>query len=147
MEAVASRMPAVSFVFIGPEELATQQMQRRSNVHFLGRRSYADLPPYLHHADVGLIPFDVEHHGTLVRSIHPLKLYEYLACGLPVVAVEWEELASLKSPALLCRGIDAFVQALEQVLSKPPDKSALQRYASLHDWERRVESICSQLDL
>ena len=147
MDEAASRLPAVSFVFIGPDELARQRLRQRPNVHLLGRRSYADLPRYMHHADIGLIPFDVEQHGELVRSIHPLKLYEYLACGLPVVAVEWEELTYLKSPALLCRGTDAFISALERAISEPRDKVTLQRYASLHDWERRVEAICCYLDL
>lgn len=145
MNEVASRMPAVSFVFIGPEELAKQRLQPRSNVYVLGRRPYADLPPYMHHADVGLIPFDVAHHTELVRSIHPLKLYEYLACGLPVVAVEWEELTYLNSPALLCRGTEQFVSAVERAIEECPNKPELRRYASLHDWERRVESICSAL--
>jgi len=147
MNEVVNRMPAVSFVFIGPDELAKQRLQPRANVYFLGRRSYADLPPYMHHADVGLIPFDVAHHTELVRSIHPLKLYEYFACGLPVVAVEWEELGYLNSPALLCRGTKEFMLALERTISEPPDKAELQHYASVHDWERRVETICAQLDL
>ena len=147
MNETASRLPSVSFVFIGPEELARQRLQQRPNVHILGRRSYTDLPPYMHHADVGIIPFDMERHAELVKSIHPLKLYEYLACGLPVVAIEWRELTHLKSPAVLCRGTDAFILALERVISAPPDKAELQRYASLHDWGRRVETICAYLDL
>jgi glycosyltransferase involved in cell wall biosynthesis len=147
MDEVASRLPAVSFVFIGPHELARQRLRQRPNVHLLGRRSYEDLPPYMRHADVGLIPFDVANHEKLVRSIHPLKLYEYLASGLPVVAVEWEELTYLDSPALLCNGSDGFVLAVERAIAEPPDKTALQRYAALHDWQQRVEAICSSLDL
>ena len=147
MDEVASRMPAVSFVFIGPEELAKQRLRSQPNVYLLGRRSYADLPPYMHHADVGLIPFDVAHHAELVRSIHPLKLYEYFACGLPVVAVEWEELTYLNSPAMLCRGTEQFVLALKRAIAEPPNTADVQRYASFHDWERRVEAICSELGL
>lgn len=147
MNEAARRLPAVSFVFIGPDELAKQRLQRRPNVYLLGSRSYAALPAYMHHADVGLIPFDAEHHAELVRSIHPLKLYEYFACGLPVVAIEWEELAHLESPASLCRGADEFIGAVERAISQPPDKIELQRYASRHDWERRVETICSHLNL
>jgi glycosyltransferase involved in cell wall biosynthesis len=147
MDEVASRLPAVSFVLIGPNALAKQRFQQRRNVHLLGPRRYTDLPPYMHHADVGLIPFDVGNHEKLVRSIHPLKLYEYLASGLPVVAVEWEELTYLNSPALLCRGTDAFVLALERAIAEPPDKAELQHYASLHDWGRRVDAICSSLEL
>jgi hypothetical protein len=81
----------------------------------------------------------------LVQSIHPLKLYEYFACGLPVVASYWNELASLNSPARLCRGVNDFVTAIERALAEPPDKPALQRYAARHDWTQRVAAICTDL--
>jgi hypothetical protein len=64
---------------------------------------------------------------------------------LPVVAVEWEELRYLNSPAVLCRGTEQFVPALKRAIEEPPNKAELQRYASFHDWERRVETICSEL--
>ncbi len=145
MGEVAARLPGVSFVFVGPDGLARQRLPRRDNIHLLGRRAYDELPPYMYHADVGLIPFDVEHHANLVRSIHPLKLYEYLACGLPVVAVEWEELTHLKSPAQLCRGTEDFVSAIERALSNRSDSGALQSYAAAHDWGERVSTVLAQL--
>ena len=125
--------------------MAKQRLRARPNLHLLGRRPYGELPCYLQHADVGLIPFDVANHMELVNSIHPLKLYEYLACGLPVVAVEWEELTYLKSPAQLCRGTEDFVRAIERAISNPPEKSALQSYAAAHDWGARVKDILSHL--
>ena len=141
----AARLPDISFVLIGPDELAKQRLRARPNLHLLGRRPYGELPCYLQHADVGLIPFDVANHMELVNSIHPLKLYEYLACGLPVVAVEWEELTYLKSPAQLCRGTEDFVRAIERAISNPPERSALKSYAAAHDWGARVKDILSHL--
>ena len=145
MDEVAARLPDVSFVLIGPDELAKQRLRARPNLHLLGRRAYRDLPAYLHHADVGLIPFDAANHAELVRSIHPLKLYEYAACGLPIVAVEWEELTYLKSPAQLCRGAEDFVLAIERAISNRSEKTALQAYAASHDWRARVSAILAQL--
>jgi glycosyltransferase involved in cell wall biosynthesis len=145
LEEVAARLPKVSFVLIGPEEMARQRLNRRPNIHLLGRRNYEELPAYLHHADVGLIPFDVANHAELVHSIHPLKLYEYLACGLPVVAAEWKELARLNSPAHLCRGAEDFVVAIQQALAKRPAKSMLQAYAAANDWDERVVVILEEL--
>ena len=133
MDEVVDRLPHVSFVLIGPDELA--------------RRAYADVPAYLQHAHVGLIPFDVVHHAKLVNSIHPLKLYEYAACGLPIVATEWDELSHLKSPAQLCRGTEAFSRAIEQALASPPARGALQAYAADHDWGARVSTLLEQLGL
>jgi glycosyltransferase involved in cell wall biosynthesis len=145
MDEVAARMPHVSFVLIGPDELAKQRLRVRPNLHILGRREYSELPRYLHHADVGLIPFDAASHAELVRSIHPLKLYEYAACGLPVVAVEWEELTYLKSPAHLCRGTEDFILAIEQAISNPRAKTELQSYAAANDWGQRVTTLLSDL--
>lgn len=145
LDEAAARLPHVSFVLIGPDALARQRLRLRSNVHVLGRRDYRELPGYLQHATVGLIPFNVAEHAELVRSIHPLKLYEYFACGLPVVAVEWEELTRLRSPARLCRGTEDFIAAIEQSVSHPPEQAALRRYAAAHDWGERVNAILSQL--
>ncbi|HUM39927.1 MAG TPA: glycosyltransferase, partial [Nitrospira sp.] len=147
MDEVVDRLPNISFVLIGPDELARQRLRPRPNLHLLGRRAYAAVPAYLHHANVGLIPFDVVNHAELVNSIHPLKLYEYAACGLPIVATEWEELTHLKSPARLCRGSEAFVRAIEQALASPPARAALQAYASQHDWGARVSTMLEQLGI
>jgi hypothetical protein len=145
MDEVVARLPNVSFVLIGPDELARQRLRPRPNLHLLGRRAYGDVPAYLHHANVGLIPFDAVNHAELVKSIHPLKLYEYAACGLPIVATEWEELTYLKSPAHLCRGADDFVRAIERAISSRPPREPLQAYAAAHDWGARVSALLDQL--
>lgn len=142
----AARLPAVSFVLIGPDSLARTRFRTRENIHLLGPRQYAELPPYLQYADVGIIPFDVAGHGELIHSVHPLKLYEYLACGLPVVAVEWEELKRLESPAQLCRTREEFVGAIARAVSTPRDKEALIRYAAGQRWAERVKGMLERLD-
>ena len=117
------------------------------NLFILGSRPYDELPGYLQHAGVGLIPFDVANHRNLVRSIHPLKLYEYLASGLPVVAVEWEELQNLRSPATLTNNREHFLAAIRGVISQPPDQSTLQSYAAGKDWSRIVQRMIDLVGL
>lgn len=137
----ARRLPHVSFVLIGPEGLARQRLPALPNLHLLGRRSYDQVPAYLHHADAGIIPFDVAAHPELVNSVNPLKLYEYLSCGLPVVATEWDELRLLDSPARLCRTRDQFVASLEDVLQTPPPKAYLRAYAASRDWAHSAGTL------
>lgn len=137
----AQRMPHVSFVLIGPAELARTRMPALGNVHFLGSRPYDAVPAYLHHADAGIIPFDVAAHPQLIHSVNPLKLYEYLSCGLPVVATEWEELRLLDSPARLCRTREQFAAQVADVLNRPPAKAKLQEYASRMDWARSSAAL------
>jgi glycosyltransferase involved in cell wall biosynthesis len=145
VQAAAESLPHVSFVLIGPDHLARQQLRPRPNLHLLGRRPYARLPEYLRHADVGLIPFDVAGHPELVRSIHPLKLYEYLASGLPVIATEWEELRGLRSPAVLCSTREQFFDALGAVVRAPSDADGHRRFARAADWRGRIDALLRQL--
>ncbi len=141
----AERLADVSFVLIGPDEFARTRMPPMANVHFLGPRRYDEVPAYLHHANAGIIPFDVAAHPQLIHSVNPLKLYEYLSCGLPVVATEWEELRLLDSPARLSRTRDQFVSELAAVLACPPAKTQLQEYASRMDWANSARALIEMI--
>jgi glycosyltransferase involved in cell wall biosynthesis len=147
INACVRRLPHVSFVMIGPDDLARTRLKPRPNLHLLGRRPYAALPAYLRYADVGLIPFDVRRHSVLVQSIHPLKLYEYMACGLPVVSIDWEELRNLRSPATVCEDPASFPDAVQATLAGPRDSTAMRSYAEGHDWTQRVQSLLTFLEL
>lgn len=147
VDRLTAALPEVSFVLIGPDELAQERLARQPNLYLLGRRPYASLPGYLANADVGLIPFDAIGHAELVRSIHPLKLYEYLAAGLPVVATRWEEIATLGSPATLCRTADECVFAVRRAIESPPDRAAGQAFAAAATWRSRVRTLIEALDL
>jgi glycosyltransferase involved in cell wall biosynthesis len=146
IQAAAERLPHISFVLIGPDHRARQRLVPRSNLYLFGRRPYAELPAYLHHADVGLIPFDVVGHADLVRSIHPLKLYEYMACGLPVVAMEWEELKTLRSPAVLCTTHEEFIAAVDASVRMPRDRDGYLRFTEPADWRTRVAALLARLE-
>lgn len=142
----ARKLPKVSFVLIGSKKGA-EAFKGIPNVHFLGTRPYADIPRYIRHADVGMIPFDAEGHAELVNSIHPLKLYEYMACGLPVVASSWEELRLLKSPAILCRDGAEFEKGLRRALSGRKDRKKFIQYAKKQDWSSRADRLLAFLKM
>jgi len=140
----AARLPHVSFVLIGPNARASCRLSGCPNIYLLGRKSYDVLPQYMHNADVGLIPFNVRDHPELVHSINPLKLYEYMACSLPVVATAWDELRDLQTPAILTETLEEFVDAIEHAIGSA-DRNALIEYAKKHDWRERIallESLC-----
>lgn len=84
LERLAGLRPDVQFILLGPiVKIAPSTCPRASNLHWLGGRSYAELPAYLHHWDVGLMPFAL---NDATRFISPTKTPEYLAAGLPVVS-------------------------------------------------------------
>jgi hypothetical protein len=74
-------------------------------------------------------------------------LYEYLASGLPVVAVEWEELQNLKSPAALTNDREHFLAGIREAISRPPEQSTLQNYAAGKDWSRIVRRMIDLVGL
>lgn len=141
MDNVAASLPEVSFVLIGGTRSVNQRLTVRPNIHLLGTRPFSQLPSFLRHANVGIIPFDARGYPELVHSIHPLKLYEYMASGLPVVSSRWNELEKIGSPARLCDTAEEFSAAVFEATTTAPDSEGLIRFASMHDWSRRVARL------
>lgn len=126
-----------SFIVVG---YGVRPSRLPRNVHMLGPRHFKDLPAYLQHADVGLIPFrDVD----VVRSIErPLKFYEYLASGLPVVAVSYGSMRKMSPPALLADSPEEFSRALDLALTySEGDRRKLQEEAKKYSWDRVFERL------
>lgn len=134
----ARKLPHVSFVLIGPDRLTRNRLADVKNIHILGVRPYPVLPGYLHHAQVGLMPFDVRQYPDVVNTLHPQKLYAYSACGLPTVAFAWEELKTLNSPAILCQDEEEMVAGIERAIQQPMDRQKLLDFAKESDWSNRI---------
>ncbi len=81
---VAELLPEVQFVMVGPVvKIDPDTLPQRQNLHYLGGRTYAQLPAYLAHWDVAMLPFAM---NESTRFISPTKTPEYLAAGKPVVS-------------------------------------------------------------
>ena len=107
-------------------------MPKLSNVIFVGAVERDRLPAYLNHADVGIIPFNCRDFLPLIEPVRPLKLYEYMACGLPVVSVAWQELRQMNSPAWLAETIDEFIAGVDYYTQHPQvelERARLRQYA------------------
>src|SRR4051812_7033095 len=86
----AKAHPEGSVVVIGKiaPDVNVSKLQAFKNVHFLGRKTYGELPGYCKAFDVALMPFTV---NELTLNANPLKVREYLAAGLPVVSTDIPE--------------------------------------------------------
>src|SRR5581483_4422367 len=83
---LASRLPQVTFAFVGPNALSRstrQLLAELPNLVFLGPRPYRELPAYLQHADVVIVPHVVT---PFMESLDPIKAYECMAIRTPTVA-------------------------------------------------------------
>jgi UDP-galactopyranose mutase len=84
MAEVARLRPEVQFVFLGPVvKIDRASLPQAANVHYLGGKSYRELPKYLAGWDVALLPFAL---NDATKFISPTKTPEYLAAGKPVVS-------------------------------------------------------------
>lgn len=141
IEACARARPDVQFVLIGPRVGRTPSLSHFYNIHFMGPRPATQIPAYLRHADVGLIPFRADRFTALIDHINPLKLYEYMAAGLPVVSTCWQELANLNSPAYRCESQASFVTGLSQALQPHHHTEHYRQFARTADWSTRTTAL------
>ncbi|MBI4169317.1 MAG: glycosyltransferase [Acidobacteria bacterium] len=136
---VARRLAGWSFVLLGPARADLARLGRLPNVFLLGPRPYGDLPAYLAHVDVGIVPFRLD---ALTHAIHPIKVYEYCAAGIPVVATPMEETAAMGAPLRLADGPGDFAAALEQARAEDgAGRAARLAFARRHTWDRRFEQL------
>jgi len=135
---VAKKCSNVSFVIIGNPNINIEKLKSLNNIYFLGKKIYADIPEYLKNSDVGIITFNTNH--PVVRTVNPIKLYEYFACGLPIVATRWEELEKLNTPAFLADGTNAFSDCIYKAIKEGKKKSYID-FAEQNSWEKRFKEI------
>lgn len=130
---------------IGPGDPSTDVSALRSepNIHLLGHRRHDELPQVLRAADAGLIPYAI---NELTKSIFPMKVYEYLSAGLPVVATplpalsEIGDVSTASSPEQVVGLLD---DALRQDSAEM--RAERSRAASAHSWDRRLQEIAEAL--
>lgn len=143
--AEAARLrPEWSFVLVGPRGAGDpggdlSVLDRAENIHMIGPRDAAVLPEALRGADAGLIPYAI---NDLTRSVFPMKVYEYLAAGLPVLATPLPALEGLEEVETVADA-GALVAAAERELAAdtPERRAQRSRAAASHSWEARIEEI------
>jgi len=142
IEKAAKAYPNVSFILIGESAIDLSSIRSLQNVYILGGRKYTTIPTYLKNSDVGLIPFK---RNRLVESVNPIKLYEYMACGLPVVSTRWKTLEGLDSPAYLYDSFEEFAEMLELSLSGAVDQQKLIGFARQNSWQKQFNKVIKVL--
>lgn len=149
IEEVSKRLPHWTFVFVGP--VGTGDGTKRSelpdapNLLFLGRRSYEHLPGYIAGFDVCIIPYSL---NSYTSGVFPLKFWEYLASGKPVVTTPLLALEEYRGCVEMADDPDSFALALERAYAGIEDEVARQQrleMASEQNWERRAEEMLTIL--
>jgi glycosyltransferase involved in cell wall biosynthesis len=141
---VAQTIPHATVILIGPARCNLDRMRHLPNVHLLGPRTHDELPAYLHHADLFLIPYQV---NAYTANIHPVKTYEALATGKPLVTTALPELEAYQGPVTVAHDADAFIRGIEQGLAEDDPAQAGRRRSIAHrnTWDSRYQTIKEHL--
>lgn len=144
---LAVQRPEWTIVLIGPVGAGVNIDSYKviPNVIFLGHRDKEELPGYLKAFDVCLNTFI---NNELTQSVNPLKLYEYLAAGRPVVSVDMPGVAEFAGVIEIAGDYDSFLAAVERVLeSESPDKKQQRlMVAQEHSWENRLDRMMELIE-
>jgi glycosyltransferase involved in cell wall biosynthesis len=147
--ALARRRPDWSFALVGPVGAGdpgtdVSALDREPNVHLLGLRPYDALPDVLRGADAALIPYAL---NELTASIFPMKVYEYLAAGLPVVATPLPSLEGVEG-VVTATDAESTAARLEELLADDSREARAERsrFAAGHSWDARVDEIAAALN-
>lgn len=118
LEQVASLRPDYQFIMIGPVvKIEESELPRRDNIHYLGGKSYDELPNYIGRWDAAMMPFAM---NESTRYISPTKTPEYLAAGRPVVSTPIRDVVrpyGEKGLVEIASTADEFVEAIEKALN------------------------------
>jgi teichuronic acid biosynthesis glycosyltransferase TuaH len=139
---LAKNMPNIDFIIIGPIE--NKQIFKASELHhnikLIGFKKFDELPPYLYHFDVCIMPFIV---NDLIRSVNPVKIYEYLSMGKPVVMPYYNEVSIFSKYVYFSNNSHEFLEKIELALYENNPILITERinFAKLNSWESRVHKI------
>ena len=151
IERVARDVPEAQLVMMGhahPDVRGKlQALSALPNFRFLGTKPYADVPRYLRHFSVAIIPF---RKIPLTAAVNPVKLYEQSAAGIPTVTTDFsQDLQDFKGLLGIAGTHEEFVSLVRASLGQAgnPDLAArLRAFAREHDWDRQAGRIIALLE-
>jgi glycosyltransferase involved in cell wall biosynthesis len=141
---LAERRPDWNFIIVGPlsgTNLNLARLKKMKNVHFLGSRNRAELPAYLKSFDVCTIPYVCD---TLAKSIFPLKFFEYLSAGRPIVSTALPELTPYSRYVHIAQDAGGFETSIQASLNNPLP-SASDSFLAQNSWEAKAEHLWETL--
>lgn len=137
----AEALPEMVFEIAGPNRLGLTSCQ--PNLSYVGPISYERLPEWILGAQFGLIPFKM---NKLTRGIHPIKLYDYLSCGCPVLSAALPEVTPHRQGVLVYRDKEEGLELLRSHINRDFDRGCLWRLASRNSWTQRLQAVFDLLD-
>ncbi|WP_241150114.1 glycosyltransferase [Pseudomonas sivasensis] len=138
---IAKAFPQHVVLLIGADTVGVRARLRGCpNVEFIGEVPYTELPYYLHGFDLCIVPFKVT---PLTLATNPVKVYEYLSAGKPVVTVDLPEMQQFGEQVQVARDTPGFIAAIAQALVPSTIEQLAQRqaFAAQQTWAHRADTL------
>jgi glycosyltransferase involved in cell wall biosynthesis len=135
LKKIALHYPGASLIVIG--DTGNRELSMPGNIHFLGLKSQRDLPAYLHFSQVAIVPWEV---NRITQMTSPLKIYEYLAMGRPVVAPMLDQLMEI--PGVFCaEDHTGFIDMVGNLRDYQLPITEISDFIQENTWQARVDQI------
>lgn len=141
---VAAERPHWHFIVIGPVvKISEDELPKGDNVHYLGQKQYEELPDYLAHIDVAMMPFAI---NDATRFISPTTTPEYLAAGKPVISTPIRDVVrpyGEKDLVVIAKTSDEFIAGLEQLINEDQSQrlSRATTYINRLSWDQTWQGM------
>lgn len=140
LAAVAHLRPHYDFVFIGESKVNVAALEASPNAFLLGRKRHDELPAYCATFEAGLMPF---RYDEMAPSINPIKMYEYLAAGLPVVSTPLPEAERYRGSVRFATSAQAFALRCDEIVAEktPNRRAVISQTVASESWAAKVEFL------
>ena len=141
---IAQAHPDKSLVFVGPLQTDVGPLADLPNAHFLGQKRYEELPAYIKHFDVCLIPYVLNDY---TRNVYPTKLNEYLIMGKPVVSTQLPEVDYFNQChqhiVSIAESHEAFLMQVQESLRQDSEALRAKRIEQVagNAWDEKIKAM------
>ncbi|GAW30611.1 hypothetical protein JDF658_03760 [Carboxydocella sp. JDF658] len=140
---IASKNKDWKVVMIGPigKDIDLNTIKNFSNIKLIGKKEKETIPYYIKNFDVCINPFKLT---DLTKAVNPLKVYEYLACGKPIVSVPMNEILHLKDVIYFADNYEEFVNKIENALVENDIEKTNERLKIVkqYDFKKILNDMC-----
>jgi glycosyltransferase involved in cell wall biosynthesis len=146
IKGVAKKLPKYSFVLVGHKVANVEELESVPNIYFLGMKKHNQVPAYVHHFDICMVPTANTEWGQKCR---PLKMMEYLAAGKPIIATPTPASLSFKEQLIIADDIESWTSSMLKIFEDNSRRSAniQESFTKLNSWNKLADNLKNELHI
>lgn len=146
IEYIANKNLDKSIVLIGPiwSDEDRIRLKKISNIYLLGAKKYKETPDYINQFDIGIIP---HYTNEFIKYTCPMKLYEYMACGIPIVTTDTPGVEQFKDYIRITNDFEKFNIYIQEELENNSEEKINAKIQTIkdHTWMKKVDKMMSYI--